>query len=138
MWTCFRRHSEPGAAGALSGRARRPRPHDAETAQRFAYQGRGDQRLNPNLDTGLVLPAAERGGWSAAYVPMSRLLARLHLLHHPLPARYARARSARLWRSARPVAQGVKEVTLLGQIVDRYGVDVPDGPHPGSIAARGA
>jgi tRNA-2-methylthio-N6-dimethylallyladenosine synthase len=26
------------------------------------------------------------------------------------------------------VAQGVKEVTLLGQIVDRYGFDVPDGP----------
>ena len=25
-------------------------------------------------------------------------------------------------------AQGVKEVTLLGQIVDRYGVDIPDGP----------
>ena len=25
-------------------------------------------------------------------------------------------------------AQGVKEVTLLGQIVDRYGKDVPDGP----------
>jgi tRNA-2-methylthio-N6-dimethylallyladenosine synthase len=27
------------------------------------------------------------------------------------------------------VAQGVKEVTLLGQIVDRYGADVPDGPN---------
>lgn len=26
------------------------------------------------------------------------------------------------------VAQGVKEVTLLGQIVDRYGYDIPDGP----------
>lgn len=26
------------------------------------------------------------------------------------------------------VAQGVKEVVLLGQIVDRYGYDVPDGP----------
>jgi tRNA-2-methylthio-N6-dimethylallyladenosine synthase len=25
-------------------------------------------------------------------------------------------------------AQGVKEVTLLGQIVDRYGKDIPDGP----------
>lgn len=25
-------------------------------------------------------------------------------------------------------AQGVKEITLLGQIVDRYGKDVPDGP----------
>ncbi len=27
------------------------------------------------------------------------------------------------------VAQGVKEVTLLGQIVDRYGKDIPDGPN---------
>jgi tRNA-2-methylthio-N6-dimethylallyladenosine synthase len=26
-------------------------------------------------------------------------------------------------------AQGVKEVTLLGQIVDRYGKDIPDGPN---------
>ncbi|MBI3763681.1 MAG: tRNA (N6-isopentenyl adenosine(37)-C2)-methylthiotransferase MiaB [Chloroflexi bacterium] len=26
-------------------------------------------------------------------------------------------------------AQGVKEITLLGQIVDRYGKDVPDGPN---------
>ena len=26
------------------------------------------------------------------------------------------------------VAQGVREVTLLGQIVDRYGRDIPDGP----------
>jgi len=25
-------------------------------------------------------------------------------------------------------AQGVKEITLLGQIVDRYGKDIPDGP----------
>ena len=27
------------------------------------------------------------------------------------------------------VTQGVKEVTLLGQIVDRYGTDIPDGPN---------
>jgi tRNA-2-methylthio-N6-dimethylallyladenosine synthase len=27
------------------------------------------------------------------------------------------------------VAQGVREITLLGQIVDRYGRDVPDGPN---------
>ena len=26
------------------------------------------------------------------------------------------------------VDQGVKEITLLGQIVDRYGKDIPDGP----------
>ncbi|MFQ5575436.1 MAG: tRNA (N6-isopentenyl adenosine(37)-C2)-methylthiotransferase MiaB [Anaerolineae bacterium] len=34
------------------------------------------------------------------------------------------------------VEQGVKEVTLLGQIVDRYGYDVPDGPRlPGLLRA---
>jgi tRNA-2-methylthio-N6-dimethylallyladenosine synthase len=27
------------------------------------------------------------------------------------------------------VSQGVKEITLLGQIVDRYGKDIPDGPN---------
>jgi tRNA-2-methylthio-N6-dimethylallyladenosine synthase len=27
------------------------------------------------------------------------------------------------------VRQGVKEITLLGQIVDRYGKDIPDGPN---------
>ena len=26
------------------------------------------------------------------------------------------------------VSQGVKEITLLGQIVDRYGKDLPDSP----------
>ena len=33
-------------------------------------------------------------------------------------------------------AQGVKEVTLLGQIVDRYGKDLPEDPtSPGSCAS---
>jgi tRNA-2-methylthio-N6-dimethylallyladenosine synthase len=31
------------------------------------------------------------------------------------------------------VAQGIREVTLLGQIVDRYGRDVPDGPRLGDL-----
>ena len=59
------------------------------------------------------------------------LLACLQLLHHPLPAR----RGAKPQRRQSIVAhvrslaqQGVKEVTLLGQIVDRYGMDVDDGP----------
>ena len=33
------------------------------------------------------------------------------------------------------VAQGVKEVVLLGQIVDRYGYDVPDGPELADLLA---
>jgi tRNA-2-methylthio-N6-dimethylallyladenosine synthase len=33
------------------------------------------------------------------------------------------------------VAQGVKEVVLLGQIVDRYGYDVPDGPDLADLLA---
>ena len=35
------------------------------------------------------------------------------------------------------VRQGVKEVVLLGQIVDRYGYDVADGPGPGRPVTRG-
>lgn len=34
------------------------------------------------------------------------------------------------------VAQGVKEVVLLGQIVDRYGYDVPDGPDLADLLHR--
>ena len=36
------------------------------------------------------------------------------------------------------MAQGVKEITLLGQIVDRYGKDVPDGPNLAGAAAHPA
>ena len=42
----------------------------------------------------------------------------------------ARGPSARSSAEVRSLAaQGVKEVTLLGQIVDRYGKDIPDGPN---------
>ena len=40
------------------------------------------------------------------------------------------ARWAISWPRVRSLAaQGVKEITLLGQIVDRYGKDIPDGPN---------
>ncbi|MDQ7028595.1 MAG: MiaB/RimO family radical SAM methylthiotransferase [Ardenticatenia bacterium] len=49
-----------------------------------------------------------------------------------IPYRRGRERSRRLGEIVAEVRslveQGVKEVTLLGQIVDRYGYDVPDGP----------
>ena len=38
-------------------------------------------------------------------------------------------------RSAPPGGAGVKEVTLLGQIVDRYGKDILDGPDLAALTA---
>jgi len=105
--------------------------HDAETAQRFAYQDEVTSVLNPNLDTGLVLPAAERGRLVAAHVPI------VYGCSHActfciIPFRRGIERSRPVGEIVAEVralvAQGIKEVTLLGQIVDRYGVDIPDGP----------
>jgi tRNA-2-methylthio-N6-dimethylallyladenosine synthase len=92
----------------------------AETEQRFAA-----------MDGDLVLPLDERGKLVATHVPV--VLGCSHACTFCIiPYRRGVERS-------RPVGdiiaeirtlvdQGVKEVTLLGQIVDRYGKDVPDGP----------
>ncbi|MCC7361749.1 MAG: tRNA (N6-isopentenyl adenosine(37)-C2)-methylthiotransferase MiaB [Anaerolineales bacterium] len=105
--------------------------HEAETARRFAFQDEVTSVLNPHVDTGLVLPAAERGRLVAAHVPV------VYGCSHActfciIPFRRGVERSRPVGEIVAEVralaAQGVKEVTLLGQIVDRYGVDVPDGP----------
>jgi tRNA-2-methylthio-N6-dimethylallyladenosine synthase len=91
-----------------------------ETARRFQI-----------MDGDLPLPTHERGRLVSAHVPV------VYGCSHActfciIPFRRGVERS-------RPVddivaeirslaAQGVREVTLLGQIVDRYGLDVPDGP----------
>jgi tRNA-2-methylthio-N6-dimethylallyladenosine synthase len=103
----------------------------AETARRFAYQDEVTSLLNP-IDGQLVLPAAERGQLIAAHVPI------VYGCSHActfciIPFRRGVERSRPVGEIAAEVrslvAQGVKEITLLGQIVDRYGVDVPDGPN---------
>jgi tRNA-2-methylthio-N6-dimethylallyladenosine synthase len=97
---------------------------NAETAHRFLL-----------MDNELILPVAERGKLVSAHVPI------VYGCSHActfciIPSKRGGERSrpvVDIVTEVRSLAkQGVKEVTLLGQIVDRYGKDIPDGP---SLAA---
>lgn len=79
----------------------------------------------------LVLPEHERGNLVSAHVPV------VYGCSHActfciIPFRRGTERSrsvGEIVNHVRSLAeQGVQEVTLLGQIVDRYGKDIPDGP----------
>lgn len=82
-------------------------------------------------DGDLVLPEHERGNLVSAHVPV------VYGCSHAcafciIPFRRGAERSRSLGEIVAHVRslaeQGVQEVTLLGQIVDRYGKDIPDGP----------
>ncbi len=90
-----------------------------ETETRFAIQD------------GLVLPVHERDNLISAHVPI------IYGCNHVctfciIPYRRGKERSRCVGDIAAEIRalvhQGVKEVTLLGQIVDRYGYDEIDGP----------
>jgi tRNA-2-methylthio-N6-dimethylallyladenosine synthase len=92
-----------------------------ETERRFAY-----------MDGDLLLPQHERGQIVSAHVPV------VYGCSHActfciIPFRRGVERSRPVGDIVAEIrslaAQGVKEVTLLGQIVDRYGKDIPDGPN---------
>jgi tRNA-2-methylthio-N6-dimethylallyladenosine synthase len=79
----------------------------------------------------LVLPQHQKNKVVTAHVPI------IYGCNHVctfciIPSRRGRERSRPVGEIAAEVrslvAQGVREVTLLGQIVDRYGYDIPDGP----------
>ncbi|RMG81597.1 MAG: tRNA (N6-isopentenyl adenosine(37)-C2)-methylthiotransferase MiaB [Chloroflexi bacterium] len=82
-------------------------------------------------DGDLILPEHEQGQLVSAHVPV------VYGCSHActfciIPFRRGVERSRRVGEIVAHVRslalQGVKEVTLLGQIVDRYGKDIPDGP----------
>ena len=91
----------------------------------------GTERRFALMDGDLVLPAAERGQAVSAFIPV------VYGCSHactfciiPFRRGVERSRPAQdvLSEARALVAQGVKEITLLGQIVDRYGKDIPEGP----------
>ena len=81
-------------------------------------------------DDNLLLPSRDRGTLVSAYVPL--ILGCSHACTYCIiPYRRGSERSRpaeEIIAEARTlVAQGVKEITLLGQIVDRYGYDLVSG-----------
>jgi tRNA-2-methylthio-N6-dimethylallyladenosine synthase len=89
----------------------------AEAARRYRLQ-QGD----------VLLPAHERATLTSAYVPI--VLGCSHACAYcVIPYRrgpeHSRPPGEVLAEAQALAAQGVKEVTLLGQIVDRYGLDLP-------------
>jgi len=94
---------------------------ESETARRFLM-----------MDDELILPRHERGQLVCAHVPI------VYGCSHActfciIPFRRGVERSRPVGDIVSEIrslaAQGVREVTLLGQIVDRYGKDIPDGPN---------
>lgn len=98
-----------------------------ETTRRFGLMD-GDF----DLSSALRLPATEQGKLVSAHVPV--VLGCSHACTFciiPYRRGIERSRPAEtiLAEVRALVAQGVREVTYLGQIVDRYGKDIPDGPN---------
>ena len=90
------------------------------------------QVRNALMDGDLILPAHENNNLVSAHVPV--VLGCSHACTFCIiPYRRGIERSRPVGAIVKEVrnlvSQGVKEITLLGQIVDRYGKDVPDGPN---------
>ncbi len=113
--------SDPGPLVAYLTQGESRQLEQIETDQRFAV-----------MDGDLLLPLDERQKLVATHVPV--VLGCSHACTFCIiPYRRGVERSrpvGEIVAEARSlVAQGVKEITLLGQIVDRYGKDIPDGPN---------
>ena len=113
--------SDPGPLVAFLTQEEARTIETSETENRFAV-----------MDGKFVLPEHERGKLVSAHVPV--VLGCSHACTFCIiPSRRGAERSRSsvdvLADVRTLVAQGVKEITLLGQIVDRYGKDLPDGPN---------
>ncbi|MBN1536709.1 MAG: tRNA (N6-isopentenyl adenosine(37)-C2)-methylthiotransferase MiaB [Anaerolineales bacterium] len=103
----------------------------SQSEDQFLEQAERQKRLNIQ-DEEIVLPMAEWGKLVSAYVPV--VLGCSHACTYciiPYRRGIERSRpSSDILAEVRClVEQGVREVTLLGQIVDRYGKDMPSEPN---------
>ncbi len=99
-----------------------------ETAPRFAW-----------MDGEVPLPQEERGKAVSAYIPVvygcSHACTFCIIPYRRGPER-SRPPEVILAEARALVAQGVREITLLGQIVDRYGKDEPEFPTLSGLLRR--
>jgi tRNA-2-methylthio-N6-dimethylallyladenosine synthase len=115
--------SPPSDPGPLIAYLTQEESHNLEMAN--------TQQRFDSMDNELVLPLEERGKLVTTFVPV--VLGCSHACTFCIiPYRRGVERSRPVGEITAEVrnlvAQGVKEITLLGQIVDRYGKDIPDGP----------
>ena len=112
--------SDPGPLVSYLSQGEIHSLEDSETTWRFLM-----------MDDELILPQHERGQLVSAHVPI------VYGCSHActfciIPFRRGVERSRPVCDIVAEIrslaSQGVKEVTLLGQIVDRYGKDISDGP----------
>jgi len=113
-------------------------PSDPEPLLHFLSQrtaktkSEADQKqLNAILDGEIILPKAEQGRLVSAFIPI--VYGCSHACAYcVIPEKRGNERSRQyheiLDEAQSLASQGVKEITLLGQIVDRYGMDLPDRP----------
>ncbi len=97
----------------------------------LAIEAEARRQRDALQDGEIILPLHERGQLVSAHVPV------VYGCSHActfciIPFRRGIERSRSVGEIVAHVRslgqQGVKEITLLGQIVDRYGKDIPDGP----------
>jgi len=111
--------SDPGPLISHLTQAQLREQEKRQTDQRFAY-----------MDGDLILPAHERNQLISAFVPI--VLGCSHactfcIIPYKRGVERSRPEMEIISEVQSLVEQGVKEITLLGQIVDRYGKDIPGG-----------
>ena len=104
--------------------------HLTQDESRELERRQTDQRFE-FMDGDLILPAHERHQLVSAFVPV--VLGCSHactfcIIPYKRGVERSRPESEIITEVHTLIDQGVKELTLLGQIVDRYGNDFPDGP----------
>jgi tRNA-2-methylthio-N6-dimethylallyladenosine synthase len=101
---------------------------ETQTSERFAW-----------MDGDLKLPDAQRGNLVAGFIPVvygCSHACTFCIIPYKRGIERSRPPEEILAEAHALAAQGVKEITLLGQIVDRYGKDQPEYPNLAGLLRR--